>query len=97
MELRDYIEAGVKAAGTGRKLAEWLGIAANELTDAKGHRRGLPNHACVKLAKIVGVDPLAIIGASELVTEKKEEKREFWSHLLGNLAPNKSYIRHMMN
>lgn len=83
MTLRDYIEAGLKLKGTGRALAEALGIGSNELSDAKGHRRGLPNHACVKLATLINIEPLTIIAASELATEKKDDKREFWSHLLG--------------
>jgi len=82
MILRDYIEAGLKLKGTGRALAESLGIGSNELSDAKAHRRGLPNHACVKLATLIGTEPLTIIAASELATEKKDDKREFWSHLL---------------
>lgn len=97
MELRDYIEKGLVIAKTGRALAQELGIGANEVTDAKAHRRGLPNHACVKLAKMINEDALMIIAASELATEKKEEKREFWSHLLAATAPNTSYIRQMMN
>lgn len=96
MELRDYIESGLTVAKTGRALAHELGIGANELTDAKAHRRGLPNHACVKLAKMINEDALMIIAASELATEKKEEKRNFWSHLLAS-APSHSYIRQMMN
>lgn len=96
MQLRDYIEQGIEKCPngkTGRALATYLGVGSNELSDAKGHRRGLPNHACVKLAKLTGHEPLNIIGASELVTEKKEEKREFWSHLLGQSA-NSDYQKH---
>jgi len=78
MNLRDYIEAGIKQKGTGRALADALQIGSNELSDAKGHRRGLPNHACVKLAAIIKADPITIIAASELATERKEEKRAFW-------------------
>jgi hypothetical protein len=82
MELRDYIEKALQAPMTGRELASHLGIGANELTDAKGGRRGLPNHACVKLAKLIKEEPLEIIAASELATEKRPEKQEFWRRIL---------------
>lgn len=92
MLLREYIEQALTGSMTGRALANHLGIGANELTDAKGHRRGLPNHACVKLAKLIGREPLEIIAASELVTEKREEKRDFWSHLL-NQKPTTTALK----
>lgn len=96
MTLSDYIEAGIKAAGTGRALAAMLGIGSNELSDAKAQRRGLPNHACVKLAGLLNEKALTVIAANELATEKKEEKRAFWSSFLVE-QPAGSYIRHMMN
>lgn len=78
MTLRDYIDAGITAKNGREQLANYLGIAANTVTDAKAHRRGLPNDACIKLARLIEIDPLAIIAASELATEKKPERREFW-------------------
>lgn len=78
MELREYIEAGIKKAGTGRELARILDMGSTELADAKGHRRGLPNHAICKLADYLGLPERPITAASELVTEKKEEKRAYW-------------------
>ncbi len=95
MQLRDYIEAGLKIAGSRETLAETIGITADNLSSAKTHKRGLPNHAAIKLATLLKANPLEVIVASELATEKKPEKREFWSHLLS--APQMSYIRHMMN
>ena len=78
MELKNYIEAGIEKAGTGRELARRLEIGANEITDAKGHRRGLPVHAAVKLADYIEADLRPLIAANELVTEKKAEKRAYW-------------------
>ena len=91
LTLKDYIEAGLKLKGTGRALAALLGIGSNELSDAKALRRGLPNHACVKLATLINALPLSVIAASELATEKQEEKREFWSHLLATPVDSSSH------
>lgn len=78
MELRDYIEKGLSIKGSREALGTFLGMQPNHITNAKAHQRGLPNDACVKLARLVGAEPLAVIAASELATEKKPERREFW-------------------
>ncbi len=78
MNLRAYIEQGEEFQGTLRALGEYLGQAATVLSDAKAGKRGLPSIACVKLAQLLGVDPTTVIAASELVTEKKEDRRAFW-------------------
>ena len=75
MELKDFIQAGIDAIGTGKELAVILGISANSLSDAKNHRHGIPSVACIRLAKIVGAEAISVIAASELVTEKREDKR----------------------
>lgn len=79
MELKEFIVAGIQIAGTSRKLAAIIGIGANELTDAKAHRRGLTLEAAVKLADYLQADLRTVIAANALATEKKEEKRRFWS------------------
>jgi hypothetical protein len=78
MELRDYITAGIERIGSGKELAKTLGISANSVSDAKNHRHGIPAVSCVILAEIVGAEPVSVIAASELVTEKREEKRAVW-------------------
>ncbi|HJW26504.1 MAG TPA: hypothetical protein VJ576_16535 [Rhodocyclaceae bacterium] len=78
MELRDYIDSGIRTKGSAKALATYLGIAPQSLTNAKAHTRGIPNSAAVKLATLIGADPLAVIAASELATERQEEKRAFW-------------------
>lgn len=78
MELNQYVKMGILQKGSVSALAAHLGIAANSVTDAKAHRRGLPNDACVKLARLLNVDAMDVIAASELATETKAEKREFW-------------------
>lgn len=78
MELRDYIEQGIRTKGGVQQLADYLGLARPHVSNAKSHQRGLPNVAAVKLARLIGADPLAVIAASELATERQEEKRAFW-------------------
>lgn len=74
MEMRDYIEAGIRKFGTATQLAKELGMNANQVRDAKAHRCGLPVYACIRLADLIGVDPMEVIAASELVTEKHEDR-----------------------
>lgn len=78
MELRDYIEAGIEKCESVVSLAKQLGQADTTITNAKAHRRGLPNYACVKLADLLGTERIEVIAASELVTEKNPERREVW-------------------
>jgi transcriptional regulator with XRE-family HTH domain len=78
MDLRDYIEEGQRRHKSLKELAVYLGVTPNSLTDAKAHRRSLSASACVKLSDLLNVDLREIIAASELATERKEEKRAFW-------------------
>lgn len=78
MELKDYIEAGIEKLGNSVSLAKHLGQDPTVIRNAKGHRRGLPNYACVVLADLLGVERIEVIAASELVTEKNPERREVW-------------------
>ena len=42
----------------------------------KQHKRGLPDPMCIKLAHLIGADPLHVIAASNLVTEKNSGRRK---------------------
>ena len=95
MELIDYINEGIKRAGSLTALGFKLGISQPRMSKVKAKVEHLPLDAAIKLADYIEADRIAVIGANELATEKKPEKREFWSHLLA--APNVSYIRQMMN
>lgn len=79
MELRDYIEEGAKKAGSLTALGKLLGQDQRNMTSTKAHRRPLPLDAAVRLADYLETDLRAVIAANELVTEKKEDKRAFWS------------------
>lgn len=75
MELREYLEEAERQMGGRIALAEELEQHPDAITSAKKHRRGLPVYACVKLAAILNEDPIHIIAASELVTEKREDRK----------------------
>jgi len=84
MDLRDLIEQGNRAAGTQVLLADAIGVSSMMITNAKAGRAGLPGFACVRLAKLIGAEPMAVIAASELNTEKKEERRAEWLPFVQN-------------
>lgn len=88
MQLRQMIEAGSIKAGNQELLAKAIGTSGKHITEAKAGRRGLPAFACFKLAELIEVDVQKVIAASELVTEKNEDKRAFFApFVLNGIAP----------
>jgi len=78
MEMRKFIEDGAKKAGNNKALARILNQSETILSDVKAGKKGLNDAACIKLADFIGVNPLYVIAASNLVTEKDEEKRKIF-------------------
>ncbi len=76
MHLKEYIEMGERAAGSQVKLASYLEQNDSNMRKMKQDKRGLPDPMCIKLAHLVGVDPLHVIAASNLVTEKSTSRRK---------------------
>jgi len=76
MQLKEYIEMGERAAGSQVKLASYLEQNDSNMRKMKQDKRGLPDPMCIKLAHLVGVDPLHVIAASNLVTEKSTSRRK---------------------
>lgn len=79
MELKDYLDAGAKKAGSLTALGLMLGMSQPTMSNIKAGKRPMPIDAVVKLADYIGADLRALIAANELVTERKEEKRAFWT------------------
>lgn len=79
MQLRDYIEQGAKKAGSLTELGKMLDMSQPTISGAKAHKRPLTAMAIVKLAKFLDTDLESLIAANELVTEKDEKKRAFWT------------------
>lgn len=85
MELRDLIEQSARIAGSQAALAKVIGVHPNDLSAAKAGKRSLPASACGKLADLLGIDRWTVIAASELVTEKNPEKRDYLAPFVRNL------------
>lgn len=86
MELRNYIEEGIEKAGGTAALAKIITVKPQQVTDTKSMRVSLPVPACYALAELIGKDASEIIAASELVTEKKPERRAVLMKYLARAA-----------
>lgn len=86
MELRNYIEEGIAKAGGTSALASVLTVQPQQVTDTKSMRVKLPVPACYALAELIGKDAGEIIAASELVTEKKPERRAMLMRYLAKIG-----------
>lgn len=91
MELRDYIEIGIKKFGSVQALADAIGLDRSSLSLAKSHKRGIPAYGIAKLSEVLAIDPKIITAASELVTERNEAKRAYWLPFVTN-APNMTQL-----
>jgi ribosome-binding protein aMBF1 (putative translation factor) len=81
MIFKELIEKAEKAAGSQKELALKIGQTPSALRSAKCGNIGLPIYACIMIADLIEIDRIEVIKASELVTEKKEERRQFWQGL----------------
>lgn len=86
MELRTFIERAEKAAGSQKELGLIIGQSPSHIRSAKAGLQGLPTYACVMIADMIGEADISVIAASELTTEKKENRRRIWEKKLGGLA-----------
>lgn len=77
-EFKEFIEIGEKKAGKQTELAKILGTRDTTLRLAKSGKRGLSVDICIKLADYINENRLEVIAASNLVTEKDEEKRKIF-------------------
>jgi hypothetical protein len=86
MELRELIERAEKAAGSQKALGLILGQAPSYLRGAKAGLNGLPAYACVQIAELIDVPAITVIAASELITEKKPERRAIFAPFVHRAA-----------
>lgn len=86
MDLKSFIERAEKAVGSQRTLGQMIGQSPSALRSAKAGLIGLPSYACVMIAEIIGEDKIVVIAASELVTEKKQERRKIWMACVAKTA-----------
>lgn len=86
MDLKQLIERAEIAAGSQIALGELIGQSPSKLRDAKSGRCGLPSYACVLIADLIEEDEIVVIAASELATEKHENRRAIWQKKLETVA-----------
>ncbi len=75
MELKNYIEAAEKKAGSQVNLAKILDVTTSYIRTVKTGKKGFSTEMCIQLADYIGEDRLHVIAASGLATEKNEKKR----------------------
>lgn len=77
MQLSEIITKAIPRFPSEAALARHLGVAPTLLNDAKKGKRPLPLAACGRLAEIVGMDRYDVAAASDLLTEKNEQRRAY--------------------
>ena len=75
---KDYLNQAIRKAGSAYRLAEMTGISEQVLSHYKHNRRIMDDYACLKLAEVIGIDPMEIITAANIEREKREHKRKVW-------------------
>jgi hypothetical protein len=85
-KMKQYIEMGEKKTGNQVKLAQYLGQYDSNIRRAKMGKIGLPDHACIMLADLIGVAKIEVIAASNLVTEKNEDRRKIFESCFSKAA-----------
>jgi hypothetical protein len=86
MDMKKYIEEAEKKAGTQKNLAKILGITTRYINMAKNKERCLSVDTCIVLADYIKKDRLEVIAASNLATEKDEEKRKIFESCFRRVA-----------
>lgn len=86
MKIKEYLEMGEKKLGKQILLAKYLDTRDSTIRLVKLGKMGLPVHNCIQLAKLIEVDPLKVIAASNLVTEKKEDRRKIFEACLNTIS-----------
>ena len=90
--MNEYIEKAQEKAGSQASLAKTLNISDRYIRLIREGKRGLPDDACIILADYIEVDPLKVIAASNLVTEKDERKRKIFESCFSRTSKAASFI-----
>ena len=86
MKMNEYLEKAQRKAGSQIKLAKILGISDRYIRLVRDGERSLADDICIKLADYIKEDRLEVIAASNLVTEKDEEKRKIFESCFQKVA-----------
>lgn len=78
MQLRDYIEAGAKKAGTLTALGKMLDLTQPQISTIKAEKKPLPDKQLVQLAEYLGVPEAELIRANNLAMGKNVDFWQRW-------------------
>jgi len=73
--MKNYIVLAIMEVGSQKELADYLGVSSQQITNAKNGRAGLPIAVCCQIAQLLTINEMEVISASELITEKNQERR----------------------
>lgn len=86
MKMNEYLEKAQIKAGSQVRLSKILGISDRYIRLVRDGERSLADDLCIKLADYINEDRLEVIAASNLVTEKDEEKRKIFESCFRRVA-----------
>lgn len=73
------IEAkGVLKCESDYQLAKTLKTSHVNISNYMNGKSQMDDYHCIRVAQVLGIDPMEIIAAAQEEREKSEEKKEFW-------------------
>lgn len=78
MQLRDYIEAGAKKAGTLTALGKMLDLTQPQISTIKAEKKPLPDKQLVQLAEYLGIPEKELIRANNIAMGKNVDFWQQW-------------------
>ncbi|ARK90253.1 helix-turn-helix domain-containing protein [Burkholderia pseudomallei] len=89
MKSAKYLDAVVELHGlkNDRKLAEFLGIAQNTVSNYRTGKRIMDNETCLRVAEALNMEnPLPVIMAADMDRAAKAGEHSMWERFLPKLA-----------
>lgn len=85
---RDYLEEALEKLGdiSDTEKAKRLKIAQPTISQYRSGNRKMDDFACIMVGRVLGVDPMKIIAASQEEREKNQERKEFWRDFRNTLS-----------
>ncbi len=75
-----YLDDAMEKLGleNDNQIATWLGVTRASVCHWRKGKSILDDYSCLKIADVLGIDPMEIITAANIEREKKEQKRKVW-------------------
>lgn len=81
----DYLDQAKAITGSDNKTAKAMGIRQGHLSTFRGGQ-SISDDLCVKLAKVIDVDPMEVIAAKNGERTKSPEMRKEWENIWKSVA-----------